>query len=136
MDPAGNLVIADTRNSVIRRITLGTGIIETIAGNGQAGFAGDGGPAGTASMRFPEDVGHAPDGTLHVADSGNHCVRRVDSAGNISTVAGVGGVPGFDGDGGAATVAHLDTPAGIGFDAQGNLWIADTFNHRIRRVRK
>lgn len=135
-DPQGRLVIADWGNNVVRRIDLATGIITRIAGDTVPRFAGDGGSALSASLKHPEDVGYGPDGYLYIADSGNHCVRKVSPAGNISTVAGVGGQPGFDGDGGPAGQAHLDTPAGVGFDAQGNLWIADTFNNRIRRVTK
>jgi sugar lactone lactonase YvrE len=132
-DSVGNLYIADTKNNCIRRVDT-NGIISTIAGTTVAGYSGDGGPAVLASLNEPVDVAVGPDDNLYIADSNNHCVRMVDGAGVIFTVAGTGGVPGYSGDGANATLAQLNMPTGIGLDALGNVFIADTFNHRIRVV--
>jgi sugar lactone lactonase YvrE len=144
-EPAGKLAIerhldqlyiADTMNHRVRVIDLNTGIITTIAGNGKPGYSGDGGPATQASLRFPTDVAIGPDHTLYIADAENHAVRRVDGLGIISTVAG-NGMKGYAGDGGPATQAQLNTPTGIFIDelmGDNLLYIADTRNHRIRRV--
>ncbi|MBI2506057.1 MAG: hypothetical protein HYW07_22815 [Candidatus Latescibacteria bacterium] len=144
-EPAGKLAIerhlnqlyiADTMNHRVRVIDLNTGIITTIAGNGNPGYRGDSGPATQASLSFPTDVAIGPDHTLYIADAENHAIRQVDGLGIISTVAG-NGVKGYAGDGGPATQAQLNTPTGIFIDEILNdnlLYIADTRNHRIRRV--
>ncbi|HYH51213.1 MAG TPA: DNRLRE domain-containing protein [Acidimicrobiia bacterium] len=133
-DPAGNVYVADPPNQRIRRIDAITGIVTTVAGNGDSGFSGDGGPATSAQIRYPKGVEIGPDGNLYIADNNNHRVRRVDlSTGVISTVAGSGS-RGFSGDGGPATAARLDEPRNIAFDAQGRLYIVDQNNRRIRRV--
>lgn len=145
LDAQGNLYIADSGNNRIRKVTpgadaiIGDGdpaeeIITTIAGNGTAGYSGDGGQAVDASLNEPTDVEVAPDGTLYIADRANSCIRKVTTDGIISTVAGVCGVPGFEGDGGPALKAHLRTPYGIELDDDGSLYIADTLNHCIREV--
>ncbi len=145
LGPDGSLYIADTGNHVVRKVSpgpdgvIGDGdpneeIITTIAGTGEAGFSGDGGPANEAALQLPTDVEIGPDGSIFVADRGNHCVRRIDADGMISSVAGRCGSAGYDGDGGDAGAAHLDTPYGIGVDEQGLLYIADTLNHCIRVV--
>jgi sugar lactone lactonase YvrE len=145
LDASGNLYFADTFNHVVRRITpgsdgvLGEGdpaeeIIETVVGSGEPGTSGDGGPAREAKLYRPTDVAIAPDGSLYIADRGNFCIRKVDTASNITTVAGECGVPGDRGDGGPATSAWLDEPFGVAIDSQGTLYIADTLNHRIRKV--
>lgn len=143
--PDGYLYIADTFNNVIRRVApgsdgvLGSGdaaeeVIETFAGTGKPGFKGDGGAAGKAQLFRPTDVAWSPNGELFVADRGNHCVRRIDADGVITTVAGQCGVPGSSGDGAPATQAFLDEPFGVAFSPDGTLYIADTLNHRIRKV--
>jgi NHL repeat-containing protein len=132
IDAAGNLYIADTLNNRVRRIDA-TGVITTIAGTGKLGATGDGGPATDATMNNLADVAVGPDG-VYVADTNNNCVRLVRSDGIISTVAGVCGTRGFAGDAGPAATATLDRPGGIALDADGNLYIADTHNHRIRVV--
>ena len=137
VDGAGNLFIADTSNNRIRRVDA-RGIITTVAGIGSegvegSGFGGDGGPAITARLNSP--FGLAPDrqGNLYIADSYNHRIRRVDASGIITTVAGTG-VRGHSGDGGPATRAKLRNPAAVAVDGNGNLFIADSENNRIRRV--
>ena len=132
--PQGRLYIADTLNHRIRRVDFALDRIETIAGIGEAGFSGDGGLAMEATLNNPRDILIGPDGRLYVADELNHRVRAIDlSTGAITTVAG-NGVFGFAGDGGPAVQASLNRPAGLEFDAQGRLYIVDTYNHRIRRV--
>lgn len=131
-DAAGNVYIADTYNHRIRRVST-AGTITTVAGNGTSGFSGDGGPATSSRLRFPEGVWVDTTGALYIADTGNHRVRLVTTAGTISTIAGTGSA-GFSGDGGPGTAAQLNAPKDITTDAAGNLYIADNENHRIRRV--
>ncbi|MBI3662703.1 MAG: SMP-30/gluconolactonase/LRE family protein [Acidobacteria bacterium] len=134
VDAAGNLFIADTSNNRIRRIDAATGIITTVAGNGLAGFSGDGGPATNASLNYPYDVAVGASGSLLISDMSNHRVRRVDLAtGVISTVAGDGTTQ-FKGDGGLATNASLFWPAAVKMDSAGNVFLADSVHHRIRRI--
>lgn len=135
LDAQGRLYIADTENQRIRRVDFVTGLIETIAGNGTDGFAGDGGPAPLAALSHPRDIEIGPDGNrLFIADTDNHRIRVVDlSTGIIDTVAGTG-EGAYAGDGGAATLAALWRPFGIAFDGAGDLYISDTYNNRVRRV--
>ena len=111
-------------------------LIRTIAGTGEAGGIGDGVPATEAQLRFPGDVAVGPDGSIYIADTFNHAVRKVDADGIITTVAGKLGERGYGGDGGHPRQALFDRPAGLAFDANGNLYIADQGNHRIRVVWK
>ena len=131
-DSAGNLYIADTLNSRIRKVDS-AGVITTIAGTGERGFGGDGGPAVQAQLAFPNSVAIDGAGNLYFADQGNHRIRMVDFSGTISTIAGTG-EPGFGGDGGPAVEAQLNSPTGVAADAAGNLYIADWLNYRIRKV--
>lgn len=134
MDGQGRLYIADTENHRVRRVDLALGTVETVAGNGSAGDGGDGGPATEAGLRNPRDLEFAPDGRLFIADTENQRIRVVDlTTGIIDTVAG-SGVASYAGDGGPARQAALHRPWGIAFDSAGDLFIADTFNNRIRRV--
>jgi DNA-binding beta-propeller fold protein YncE len=134
LDAAGLIYVADTYNNRIRLIDLAAGQVTTVAGDGTAGFGGDGGPATAASLNHPRDVELGPDGRLFIADTDNHRVRAVDlRAGIIETVAGDGRAA-DDGDRGPARKAGLHRPFGIAFDAAGALYVADTFNHRIRRI--
>ena len=135
VDAAGNLYFADTSNHRIRRIDT-SGIITTVAGTGTRGYAGDDGQAVDAQLAFPIDVEIAGDGTIYVADTDNSCVRAFVPGGVIRTVAGICGQRGFDGDRGPATEALLNRPHGIAFGADGNLYIADSYNHRIRVVKR
>jgi sugar lactone lactonase YvrE len=132
--PNGDLIVVDFGNHRVRRIDHDTGTIETIAGNGEAGFNGDGLVATRAQLARPEFAVFGPDGDLFIADSYNNRVRRIDHrTGLISTVAGTG-ERGFSGDGGPATLARLHFPEGIAVDKEGNLFVSDTVNRRIRRV--
>jgi uncharacterized protein (TIGR03437 family) len=132
VDAGGNLYIADTGNQRIRKVSAG-GIITTVAGNGNPGFSGDGGPATSEQLWNPSNVAVDAVGNLYIADQGNNRIRKVNASGTISTVAGNGNY-GYSGDGGAATGAQLAGPAGVAVDAAGNLYIADTFNSLIRQV--
>lgn len=133
MDAQGNIYFADTNNHRVRRIDT-SGIITTVAGNGASGFSGDGGLAVHAQFDSPADVAIAGDGTLYIADYRSSCVRAVSQDGVITTVAGICGLKGFEGDGGDAASALLDRPLGIELDDEDNLYVADTHNHRIRVI--
>jgi len=132
VDAQGNLFIGDVGNHRIRKVSA-DGIVSTVAGNGVSGFSGDGGAATAAHLNVPFSVAVDALGNLFFADSHNHRIRKVGADGIISTVAG-NGVGGFSGDGGAATAARLNQPYSVAVDARGNLLIADTHNHRIRKV--
>jgi sugar lactone lactonase YvrE len=132
-DPANNLYIADASNHRVRRVDAVTGRIATIAGTGEAGYGGDGVPATTATLQTPFGVAVDAVGNVYIADRGNNRVRRVDAAGEITTVAGTGEA-GYGGDGMPSTAALLDAPSGVAVDASGNVYVADTNNHRVRRV--
>jgi len=132
IDRRDQIYIADTANHRIRMIDA-VGIITTIAGTGEPGYAGDGGPATEAQLNTPSDVAVADNGTIYIADTMNHVVRVIRPNGTIETLAGTG-ERGFDGDGGAADEALLDRPYGLGLASNGTLYIADTHNQRIRRV--
>jgi hypothetical protein len=132
VDSAGNTYIADAQNNRVRMVSI-AGTIATVAGNGHAGSGGDGGPAVSASLNNPSGVAVDAAGNLYIADQYNNKIRLVTTAGVISTFAGTGTV-GNGGDGGHATAAELYDPAGVALDGLGSLYIADTNNHRIRKV--
>jgi DNA-binding CsgD family transcriptional regulator/sugar lactone lactonase YvrE len=130
---SGDLLIADSGNNRIRRVNS-LSIIDTVAGSGEYyGDSGDGGAALSARLSFPYGVAVAKDGTIFIADTGNHRVRKVNPSGVITTIAGTG-LGGFSGDGGPAGLAQLRAPEGIALDETGDLFIADTLNHRVREV--
>jgi len=133
VDSAGNYYISDTNNNRIRKV--GTdGNINTIAGTGTPEYTGDSGPAISAQINHPLGLAIDSAGNVYFADSLNHVIRKITLAnGGITTVAGTG-TAGFSGDGGPATSAQLSHPEAIAFDGSGNLYIADTFNQRIRVV--
>ena len=131
VDGAGNVYVADSGNHRIRRIDANTGIITTIAGTGVIGFAGDGGPASQARLYWPTRVAADSTGNLFIAEENSQRVRKIDAtSGIISTF--IGGAP--RGDGGPALSAEMARPGDVAVDAQGNMFIADTDNHVVRRV--
>jgi sugar lactone lactonase YvrE len=133
VDNKGNVYIADSSNYVVRRFVPG-GNITTVAGTGVNGYSGDGGPATSAQIGQPYGVTVDSAGNLYISDS-NNVVRKVDTSGKISTVAGNYHLaPGYAGDGNVATAATLYAPWGLTFDLRGNLLIADRLNNRIRKV--
>lgn len=133
VDHAGNVYIADAANHRIRRVAP-NGTISTIAGSGQPGYSGDGGPATSARLNLPADVALDQAGCLYIVDSGNHRIRVVTQSGAISTVVG-NGQAGFSGDGGPATRAQLDTATGVAVDNRGNLYFTDYgMGGRVREV--
>jgi streptogramin lyase len=135
MDAQGNLYIADSGNQRVRKVTP-DGAITTVAGSGALeGDIGEGVPAVRARLSRPTDVALGPDGSLYIADTDHSCIRKVDPEGLIHTMAGVCGQAGNAGDNGPATSALLSRPFGIEVGPDGTLYIADTYNHRIRVVR-
>jgi uncharacterized protein (TIGR03437 family) len=132
LDRAGNLYIADPNNHRVRRVNA-SGIIETIAGTGVAGFSGDGGPGNRAQLSAPYGVAVDGTGVVYVADYGNRRVRRIGLDGRISTIAGTGH-PGTKGDGGQATSAELAGPRNIALDSAGNVFIADFDASLVRKI--
>jgi gliding motility-associated-like protein len=131
IDVLGDFYITSTNS--IGKVFANTGMITTIAGSDAPGYSGDGGPATKSSMQFPFGICLGPDGSVYVTEYAGHRIRRIDPAGNISTIAGTG-TAGFSGDGGPAKNAALNTPKGICADKNGNLYIADTYNSRIRKI--
>jgi uncharacterized protein (TIGR03437 family) len=130
VDSVGSLYIADTQNNRIRKVS--NGVITTVAGNGAPGFSGDSGPGAGAQLCFPEGVAVDIADNLYIADSCNGRIRKV-SGGIITTIVG-NGTPSFGGDNGPAISAQLSGPVSIALDPAGNLYIADTYNNRIRKV--
>ena len=140
-DSAGNLYIAESNANRIRKVTVHTGTISTVAGNTQSGYSGDGGQATDATLAFPMGVAVDAQGDIYIADTYNSVIRKVAFDSNlITTVAGIGsnpassGIGGYSGDGGAATSAQLNYPTAVAIDSGGNLFIVDTENQAIRKV--
>lgn len=132
VDSAGNVYIADTLNHRVRRVGA-DGMITTVAGTGEAGYTGDGKSGRDARLNLPTGLAIGFGDTVFIADTGNNVVRQLGPDGAIHTVAGTGEA-GYRGDPGAALDAVLHAPGGIAFDGEGNLYIADTLNQRVRRV--
>ena len=138
IDSRGNLYIADSGNGRIR-VIYPDGIITSVAGlAGHFGYSGDGGPATSAQLSWPKDIALDAVGNLYIADTGNNRIRMVTSAGEITTIAGTG-APGYNGagyggDGGPAVGANLNFPSGVAVDPSGNVYIADTYNFRVRKI--
>jgi hypothetical protein len=132
VDSAGSLFIVDTGNNRIREVNT-AGTIATIAGNGTAGYTGDNGPANSATLNKPSAVLEDSTGDLYILDTANNVVRKVNTTGTITTIAG-NGTAGYTGDNGPATSATLNTPEGLNIDGSGNLYIADSMNDAVRMV--
>jgi sugar lactone lactonase YvrE len=128
------LYIADTENNRIRKINLSTAQVITIAGTGAAGYSGDNGPALNAELNYPVDVVVALNNTLYFSDSHNHCVRKISPGGIISTVVGTG-TAGSSDDGSIAKNAMLNTPRGLYLSLDNTLYICDTYNNVVRKVK-
>ncbi len=135
LDSSGNLYIADRSNNRIRKVTVSTGIISTIAGTGSASYSGDNGAATSATLNGPRGLSFDSSGNLYISDQTNHRVRKITtSTGIITTIAGSSTSGGFSGDRDAATSAKLYTPSNTAVDSSGNVYIADVDNQRIRKV--
>ncbi|MDQ3365421.1 MAG: hypothetical protein M3680_08340 [Myxococcota bacterium] len=132
VDGLGRLYIADTDNHRVHRVDL-DGSVTTIAGTGTAGYSGDAGAATSAQLRGPAGVAVDGIGRVFIADTANQRIRRVELDGTIRTIAGTGST-GYAGDGGPAVLAQLSGPHGIGVDGLGRVFVADSANHRIRRI--
>jgi uncharacterized protein (TIGR03437 family) len=135
VDAAGNIYIADTGNNEVRKVNAATGIISAFAGSTTGGFAGDGAAATSAQLHSPSAVTLDSAGNVYIADTANNRIRKVNTSGIITTVAGSSAVStGLIGDGGLATSAILNSPRGVMVDSSGNLYIADSGNNRVRKV--
>jgi sugar lactone lactonase YvrE len=136
LDSDGNIYIATPFDDRVRKVIKNTKIITTVAGDGTSGFSGDGGLATSARLFRPYGVALDKSGNLYIADNTNNCIRLVTkSTGIITTIAG-DGTTGYSGDGGPATSARLSSPFEVSVDASGNVYISDTYNHRVRMVTK
>jgi len=132
-DTSGNLYIADSSNNRVREVQI-SGVIVTAAGDGlTSGFGGNGDPAALTPLFSPQGVAADPSGNLYIADTNHHRVIQVDPAGNVTTIAGTG-MAGYNGDGSTSLLLELNGPTGLALDAAGNLYIADTLNHRVRML--
>jgi len=137
LDSSGNIYIADSANNRVRKLTLqtnGTYIISTIAGTGTAGSTGDNGPARTATFDYPSGVAVDSSGNIYISDSNNNRIRKVDTTGKITTVAGSNNIGYFTGNNGLATSASLNSPRGLAVDSSGNIYIAEAVNNSIRKL--
>jgi trimeric autotransporter adhesin len=132
VDGAGNIYFADKSNNRVRKITP-AGVITAFAGNGEKGWSGDGGAATAATLKAPIGVAVDRAGNVYIADAGNNIVRKVTPQGVISTIAGTG-VAGYTSDTLKAVAVELNAPTGVAVDTAGNVYIADTWNYRIRKV--
>ena len=132
--PDGALYVCEIGNHVVRRIDLKTGSMSVVAGTGEMGYAGDGGPATKAKLNEPYEIRFDRAGNMYFVEMKNNLIRRVDrKTGVISTIAGTGEA-GFSGDGGPAVKAQFRQPHSIVFDRDGSLLVCDIGNHRIRRI--
>jgi len=138
VDPSNNMFVADSNNFMVRELVNSSGLVNYFAGNGAYGYSGDGGKATSAGLTYDYGVARDSSGNIYIADTYDCLVRKVDTGGNISTFAGlvVSGAPrcGVAGDGGPATQGELNYPYGLAADTKGNLYIADFYNHAVRKV--
>ncbi len=134
VDTSGNVYIADTGNNRIRKITISTGVLTTVAGSSTSGsFTGDDGAATSATLNGPYSIVLDSSGNMYIADRSNNRIRKVTTTGIISTIAGTGSAS-YSGDNGAPTSATLNGPRGLALDSSGNLYISDQTNHRVRKI--
>ena len=133
-DNNGNIYLNDGGTSYSIRRVDANGIITRFAGNNTSGFSGDGGQAASAQLNYPQGLALDNNGNLYISDMGNRVIRKVNSSGVISTIAGTPGTFGYSGDGGPATSAQLGAPSGITVDANGNIYFADLGKHVIRMI--
>lgn len=129
----GELLLADRGNHAIRKVDR-SGIITTLAGTGTYGYSGDGGTAKNAQLNKPSGAAVGPDGSIYIADTGNHCIRKISPQGQIETYAGCG-TAGYSGDGKYRTLAQLNRPGGVAVDRNGNVYTNDYGNNVIRMIR-
>ncbi|MGP8217623.1 MAG: T9SS type A sorting domain-containing protein [Bacteroidia bacterium] len=132
LDASGNLYITDKFNNAIRKVNT-SGVISTFAGNGTAGYNGDGIQATSAEINAPWGIALDAAGNVYIGDDLNNRIRKINTSGTITTIAG-NGTPGYSGDGGVATVAKIDNPLGVAVDASGSVYIGDYSNFRVRKV--
>ncbi len=134
LDLSGNLLICDRHNNRIRKVSPAIGgVTTTIAGTGLAGFSGDDSAATAAKINFPYGIAVDASGNIYFSDVGNSRIRKINAAGVITTIAGIG-TGGFGGDGGPATAAMMNAAGGLAVDGAGNIYIADYYNDRIRKI--
>ena len=133
-DRLGNVYIADSNDQAIRKVSVSTGVIVTVAGNTAQGYDGDNGPATSAKFNYPNAVAVDGSGNLYIADTQNHAVRMVAASNGVITTAAGNGSAGYSGDNGPAPSAQLNFPLGVAVDHLGNLYIADAGNNVIRKV--
>ncbi len=133
LDASGNLYFSDAGNCVVREIVASTGIISTVAGDGNCGYSGDGGPAKNAEFNNPQGIAFDGAGNMYVVDCENFVIRKISTSGVISTYAGIAGTTGYN-DNVTALQATFNTPEGIASDTNGNLYVADTYNNVIRYI--
>ena len=131
-DPAGNMLIPDTILSSVRKVDT-SGIIETVGGTGVRGYDGDNKPAREAKLYHPLDAVGDAAGNIYISENFGHRIRRIDPSGTVTTIAGTG-IAGFSGDLGPATAAQLKSPYGLALSSTGDLYVADSGNHRIRKI--
>src|SRR5262249_46389889 len=134
-DPSSNVFVADTNNYMVRELLHSSNLVDFFAGTGVPGYNGDNQSATTATLENTYGVSRDSSGNIYIADTYNHIIRKVNTAGNISTIAGIPQRCGYTGDGGSATSATLCFPFGVYVDSTNTIWIADTFNHAIRQVK-
>lgn len=132
-DGVGNLIIANGHSSANIRKVNTSGIINSICGTGVAGYSGDGGPATSAQTYLPDGITLDASGNIYFCDGYNYRIRKINTSGIISTIAGIG-TTGYSGDGGLATLAQMEYPTGIAIDASGNIYFADPYNNRVRVI--
>ncbi len=133
LDANNNIYISDPNNQRIRMINSSTGILTTIAGNGTAGYSGDGGPATAAEINYPASIAVDATGNLFIADQNNNVIRKVDGSGIITTVAGTGNT-GYSGDGSPATATDMGFPYGLAFDNNGTLHVSLYYEAKVLKI--